>query len=619
MAGDDAKNTSTAASQQRVTHAHGATGDANNIAAQAEALAKEGAYYPKALEYKPSKPLFYFNIWKGMAAALLALAVLSSTFRSYAGMALVTFVTLIWAYHVFFCVLPFRGRNIAGPFPWTPAGSLFALGIVPSFGLHKLFGWEGGYQTFGGNSLCEGLDAFFHLYGDAYQVWLGFDRVIIFNTEESAKYIYGQNRSTYDQAAYLRDRQKGIASISLSTSAGETHRRHIRALGPMLKRWKLIPFIPNITIQTNKLMDRFADDIKKGRTEEFKMIPIYYKLLLLDIFGALAFDHNLDSLSHNTIQQIKKNNKLGWAILVVIETVAFKFVSGVPGFVGLWLERFDLQLSQARYVIKSYLKTAIEKSILKPSEAPANLLDLLVSSVEGEKPILSVDELFDDLTLFLFAGSDSSSSMLGFATYWLSKSPEIQKALREEVWSVLGKPTKAGDWRNDAPITHEHLEDMTLLDNVVQETLRISSTSLGASREAFIDDVIDGYAIKKGDNLLFNAVQIQHDPRYYERPNEFLPQRWAENPELQLHTFGGGHRICVGKDLARLELKVILAKILRYASFQDTGPLNSLSRIAGNEQWFFHIQIAVPDVRNLRVKVIFDEIEAAAAAPTASA
>jgi cytochrome P450 len=94
---------------------------------------------------------------------------------------------------------------------------------------------------------------------------------------------------------------------------------------------------------------------------------------------------------------------------------------------------------------------------------------------------------------------------------------------------------------------------------------------------ALHDTVVDDVRVRRGQTIFIAAQNIQQDPRYWHHadPNQFLPERFLgedKNPSpYTMLSFGGGHRACIAQDLAWLELKTIIVRLMqRGVTFEDT-------------------------------------------------
>ncbi|RAO66226.1 uncharacterized protein BHQ10_002238 [Talaromyces amestolkiae] len=109
-------------------------------------------------------------------------------------------------------------------------------------------------------------------------------------------------------------------------------------------------------------------------------------------------------------------------------------------------------------------------------------------------------------------------------------------------------------------------DDMTSLPYTqafIKETLRWCPVApLGAPHSNTEVDEYMGYEIPKGAVIVPNIWGMHRDPEIYHRPNDFLPERWLEQPDLPLSVFGFGKRICVGQELAMNSLFIIVSRML---------------------------------------------------------
>ncbi|KYM95132.1 PREDICTED: cytochrome P450 6j1-like [Cyphomyrmex costatus] len=178
---------------------------------------------------------------------------------------------------------------------------------------------------------------------------------------------------------------------------------------------------------------------------------------------------------------------------------------------------------------------------------------------------------FDDLMLtsqamsFVFDGYETSSTVMSFIGFDLARHPEIQEKLRKEVLSVLNK--------NNGEITYEGLKEMTYMDQVFNETLRLLPGGFVMKKrctEEFELKGSDGVAcrVSHGMEILIPVPAFHKDPQYWENPEKYDPERFNSEKKHSIDRFtflpfGEGPRICVGMRMARLQMKAGLAMILR--------------------------------------------------------
>jgi cytochrome P450 len=161
------------------------------------------------------------------------------------------------------------------------------------------------------------------------------------------------------------------------------------------------------------------------------------------------------------------------------------------------------------------------------------------------------------MTLFL-AGHETTANTLSWAWYLLSQNPEAEARLHEEVDRVLGgrRPTLSD------------LPHLPYTEGVVHEALRLYPPAWMLGREAAETLELGGYRIARGTTIFLTAYVIHRDPRWFEDPDAFRPERWGGGllqriPRYAYFPFGGGPRICIGNSFAQLEAALVLATIAR--------------------------------------------------------
>ncbi|CAF2036107.1 unnamed protein product [Rotaria magnacalcarata] len=170
---------------------------------------------------------------------------------------------------------------------------------------------------------------------------------------------------------------------------------------------------------------------------------------------------------------------------------------------------------------------------------------------------------------FMVAGYETTSTALAWFIHFMSKHPHVQEKIKEELMSN-------GDSQN---LTLDQLDALVYLDCVINEAFRYFPPIEGTIRTLTVDDRLpdSGIQLYKGDSVYIPLYNLAHDSRYWSiDPELFCPERFlsedsSHNPYALL-PFGGGHRQCIGQDLGRFELKVIIARMMQQVTFVDGGP-----------------------------------------------
>lgn len=188
--------------------------------------------------------------------------------------------------------------------------------------------------------------------------------------------------------------------------------------------------------------------------------------------------------------------------------------------------------------------------------------DMLAMLIEAGMP----DSLIrDQLITMIIAGHDTSTAALSWALYMIATHHDVQTKIQTEINQVFG----------DNPIVYGQVNQLTYLNQVINEVLRLYPPIHLGSRIAAKDLEFDGKIIPEGKRVLYSIYLTHRDPKYWEKPNEFIPERFGENrPRPEPYTylpFGGGSRNCIGMAFSQVEIKVVLANILRQFDLAFVG------------------------------------------------
>ncbi|KAJ6879244.1 hypothetical protein NC652_032728 [Populus alba x Populus x berolinensis] len=203
-------------------------------------------------------------------------------------------------------------------------------------------------------------------------------------------------------------------------------------------------------------------------------------------------------------------------------------------------------------------------------------------SSAGQFPLKDPEEMNDkylrDIILnFMIAGKDSSANTLSWFFYMLCKNPLIQEKVAQEVRDVTSSQDDVVNVEEFiANITDTTLEQMHYLHAALTETLRLYPAVPVDGRCAEVDDVLpDGFRMKKGDGLYYMAYAMGRMPYIWgDDAGEFRPERWLNNgifqPEspFKFIAFHAGPRICLGKDFAYRQMKILSIALLRFFRFK---------------------------------------------------
>lgn len=211
---------------------------------------------------------------------------------------------------------------------------------------------------------------------------------------------------------------------------------------------------------------------------------------------------------------------------------------------------------------RQLLLTEIEALIRQRQQQPPSgedALGLLLQSRDEEGNKLSLEELKDQILTLLFAGHETLTSAIASFCLQVGQHPDILARIRAE----------QQQFDPNQPITFEDLKAMTYLEQVIKEVLRFIPPVGGAFRQVIQDCEYNGYLIPQGWSILYQIGKTHEDETLYTEPQKFDPERFSEvrhedqSKPFSWVPFGGGMRECIGKEFAKLEIKLFAALLVR--------------------------------------------------------
>ena len=191
-------------------------------------------------------------------------------------------------------------------------------------------------------------------------------------------------------------------------------------------------------------------------------------------------------------------------------------------------------------------------------EDRGDLLAMLLDAQDEDGSRMTARQVRDEAITLVLAGHETTALTLSWLWMLLARHPEVESRLHLELLGVLG----------DRPPSVEDLPKLTYTDMVVREALRLYPPTVELGRETLEVVEIGGYRLPPGTNVMFTPYTVQRDPRWFDDPDSFRPERWADGlaqriPRFAYFPFGGGPRLCIGQQFALMEAVLLVADIAR--------------------------------------------------------
>lgn len=346
---------------------------------------------------------------------------------------------------------------------------------------------------------------------------------------------------------YIKDPATRKLSLSLGngllTSEGDFWRRQRRIAQPAFHRKRIEMMTERMIAETEDMLERWdqkAEDEVLQLADE--MMILTSNIAAKSLFGA----------------DLENNLEIGRALLVSIRfiTAAFRKIIMTP----LWVPTpNNLKFNQAQKILDQSIQRIVDQRRKQGPDAHHDLLAMLMEARDEESGEGMTDrQLRDELITLFSAGHETSANGLNWAFYLLDQHPEVTQKVVAEIQAVIG----------DRRPTPSDLMSLTYTRQVLMEVLRLYPPAWAIGREPLEDDVIDGYLIPRKSAVVMALYAIHRNPAYWPEPERFDPSRFEPEKVKERHKFaylpfGGGPRLCIGKDFAMMEMLAVLALVLR--------------------------------------------------------
>ena len=234
------------------------------------------------------------------------------------------------------------------------------------------------------------------------------------------------------------------------------------------------------------------------------------------------------------------------------------------------LEKSLVELRAAiDHLIENARRQLVENPDLK--ERPQNLLQALLAAQSEGDVELSDLEIYGNVFTFLLAGEDTTANSIAWMMYFMAKYPEIQRKMQAEADSVLGEVASVTDY--------DEIRDLRYIEAVAHETMRCKPVATFLALQALTDVTINQLQIPTGTPVFVLLRPKGMEEGEFADAAEFKPERWLDySPRDNPHhrksflPFGGGPRLCPGRSLALLEIKMAMSMICHHFDIVRTEP-----------------------------------------------
>ena len=420
--------------------------------------------------------------------------------------------------------------------------------------------------------------------------WLGTEPVVVLNRPDFAEAILSHPR-VLNKSPFYQVFEPWMGQ-GLILSKREIWQFRRKVLTPSFHFRILAEFLPVINKEASRLAQKLAQK-QYSNGSRVNIVPLT-ALCTLDTICETAMGSKMDNLAGESSPYVRALHDLAetalarvtrpwlWSDLVFYRTeFGRKFVRSkrlMHQFTRTIIEQRKREWQQVLGLEEEEAKDKekqLTQGLARKRGKPMAFLDQLLQ-LHLIEHTLTLDEIQEEVDTFMFAGHDTTAMSVNWTLYMLGLNTQVQEKARAELDELLGP-------EEEDNLDAAQLRQLKYLDQLIKESLRYWPSVPFVLRQMSEDVELAGgeYLIPKGAHCLIFTHSLHHNPNVYPRPEVFDPERFSSEQALKRHPyaylpFSAGPRNCIGQKFAQMEVKVILAKLIRKFHIEACEPLDKL-------------------------------------------
>jgi cytochrome P450 len=386
-------------------------------------------------------------------------------------------------------------------------------------------------------------------YGSVIPVNMGGERVVLLTEPEHFKHVLVSN---VDNFIKYFDGLRPIFGKSMITVDGKLWQKIRAPQQPAFHPDMFAEYIPYFLAAIQSKLEQWRALAKSGETVE--MVEQTWTLAA-DMICKALFDRDMPFNPHFVFKCVKT-----YTDVMNHKSIRLKKVAG---------EEFEITEEDAAKAVEVWGGVPDIVMAADPREARERTLFTMLQAAEKDPAFPEFDhqQAVDEMKQYLWAGTETTALTLAWALYLTARHPEAAERIRAEGEATYG----------DREPTAADYSALAYTRAVIQETMRLYPPIWGLIRVAAKADVIDGKEIRPGDRIVMFAYGAHHNPKFWEEPEEFRPERWLgdalkKRVKYSYLPFGGGKRSCIGGAMSQVENTLALSILLRRFRPEYVGP-----------------------------------------------
>ena len=407
------------------------------------------------------------------------------------------------------------------------------------------------------------LEHWARLYGPLYRLNVAGRQVMVVADAKISEQLLRARPKSLRRVGPLERVFVEMGTAGVFSAEGDAWRAQRRLAMQALSNRHLSTFFPTLQRVVLSLRERWGRHVASGESVD---IDDDFMRFTVDVTTNLVFGTDLQTLDRG-------ESELHGHLARVFPAFTRRILATLPYWRWVRLPAdlaLDRSLSAVRKVQEGLVGNARERLAARPPDTePRDFIEAMLLARDDDGEPFSDEVVYGNMMTMLLAGEDTTAHTLAWAVHLLCDAPQVVARMRSEIDAVLG--------REPVPTSLESAQDLPYLDAVASETMRLRSVAPLLALEAIEDLVVGDVLVPKGTwiDIAMRAPAIS--PENFGEPDAFQPERWLEPRPGVAHVpgaslpFGSGPRICPGRTLALVEMRVVLATLLKSFDFERVG------------------------------------------------
>ena len=393
-------------------------------------------------------------------------------------------------------------------------------------------------------------------FGSPFRVQLGTIPITVWTQAELFQTVMRERPHLYRRFAPIESVMAELGGNGLFAAEGLAWEPQRRLVMRALSFSNVKAFYPTLAAITGRFLVRLQEAAREHRTLE---MTEELKRYTVDVTSTLAFGEDPHTLEHErgVIQE-----QLGLIPPALMRRVTALF----PYWHYVTLPQ-DRRLAKAMTEVHSYIHKMIERARERMSQSPDapphNLLEAMLAARNEPDSMVTDEQISANVLTLLVAGEDTTANAIAWGLMYVAMDSHLQNRVFEQSRVALGESRVCPNY--------DALKHLDLCEAVCSEALRLRPVAPIQTFEPLTDVCLGGVAIPAGTRMSFLTRPSMLDPRNFVRPEIFDPDRWKHprDPSEGAHeqkaylTFGAGPRVCPGRYLAAVEMRLVLSMLMR--------------------------------------------------------